>query len=51
MSLHTPAVVAPPPPSNGGGDIVAVSGTAVAEETDPSEVVVKKPMPSPKGVL
>lgn len=48
MSLHTPVVVAPPP---GGGDVMAVSGTAVAEQTDPSEVVVKKPMLLSTGVL
>ena len=51
MSSHTP--VASPSPSN-GGDVMAVSGAAVVEqtvETDPLEVVVKKPMPLPIGVL
>ena len=51
MSLHTPVVVAPPPTANGGGDVTAVSGTAVGEQADPSEVVVKKPMPLSTGVL
>ena len=49
MSLHTPVVVIPT--ADGDGDVMTVSGTATAEETDPSEVVVKKPMPSTTGVL
>lgn len=46
MSLHAPNAAPPPPSSN----VVVVSGPAVAEQPDLSEVVIKKPMPSPTGV-
>ena len=42
---------APPsaPHSNDSTSVVIATGPAVPEQTDPSEVVVKKPMPLPTG--
>ena len=42
---------APPsaPRSNDSTSVVIATGPAVPEQTDPSEVVIKKPMPLPTG--
>ena len=50
MSLEAPA---PPPTTHtndNGTNVVVGTGPAVPEQTDPSEVVVKKPTPLPTGM-